>query len=156
MNPCCAPTKVRAAVLIRSQTLSAERQSITTGSTTDMLRLDGGRFLMGSEDADGISADGEGPVRSVILDPFYLDRHPVTNADFAEFVAATGYRTEAETFAWSFVFEGHLPRPEGDHPIGLHWWRKVDGADWRHPEGPDATIAGRENYPVVHLSWNDA
>jgi formylglycine-generating enzyme required for sulfatase activity len=121
-----------------------------------MVRLDGGRFFMGSEDADAIAADGEGPVRAVMVDPFLVDRYAVTNERFAEFVNATGYRTEAESFAWSFVFAGHLPKPEGEHPIGLQWWRKVEGADWRHPEGPDTSTAGREHFPVVHVSWNDA
>ncbi|HXJ40285.1 MAG TPA: SUMF1/EgtB/PvdO family nonheme iron enzyme, partial [Bryobacteraceae bacterium] len=107
MSPCCAPTKVRAAVFESSRQQSAERVRATLGSVEDMLRLDGGRFLMGGEDSDAVPADGEGPVRPVILDPFYLDRYPVTNERFAEFVAATGYRTETEAFGWSYVFEGH-------------------------------------------------
>jgi formylglycine-generating enzyme required for sulfatase activity len=123
-----------------------------------MIRLDGGRFLMGSEDKDAIAADGEGPVRPVMIDPFYLDRFPVTNQQFMGFIAATGYRTEAEKFGWSFVFAGHLREQmtADEHVKGLNWWWKIDGADWRHPEGPDTVIAHRENYPVVHVSWNDA
>jgi len=109
-----------------------------------MVRLDGGRFLMGTEDADAIPQDGEGPVRDVIVDPFYLDKYAVTNEQFAEFVKATGYKTEAESFGWSFVFGV----PEGEHPIGLHWWRRVDGVSWKDTGGP--------NHPVVHVSWNDA
>jgi len=122
-----------------------------------MIRLDGARFLMGSEDADAVAADGEGPVRPVTLDAFYLDRHPVTNQQFAEFVNATAYRSEAEAFGWSFVFAGHLPAGNGFvRPPHLRWWCKVDGADWRHPEGPDTSLTGRDNHPVVHVSWNDA
>ena len=156
MNPCCAPTRARAAVLLPSVVRSAERVRATRGSAEDMVRLDGGRFAMGSEDADVVAPDGEGPVRPVILDAFYMDRYPVTNTQFAEFVKATTHRTEAESFGWSFVFEGHLTRPEGDHPIGLHWWRKVEGAVWNHPEGPASTLEGRGNFPVVQMSWNDA
>ena len=112
---------------------------------------------MGSEDADAVAADGEGPVRPVTIDAFYLDRHAVTNRQFADFASATAYRSEAEAFGWSFVFAGHLPGGDGFvHPPGLRWWCKVDGADWRHPEGPDTSVAGRENHPVVHVSWNDA
>ncbi len=65
---------------------------------------------MGSDAAIGYAADGEGPVCTVTLDPFYMDRYPVTNRQFGEFVKATGYRTEAERFGWSFVFAGHLKR----------------------------------------------
>jgi sulfatase modifying factor 1 len=122
-----------------------------------MIRLDGGRFFMGSEDEDSIAADGEGPVRAVVMDSFFLDRYPVTNEQFGQFVLDAGYRTEAERFGWSFVFQGHLPADfGGDHPAALRWWRKVARADWAHPEGPDSGIAGREHYPVVHVSWNDA
>jgi formylglycine-generating enzyme required for sulfatase activity len=123
-----------------------------------MIRIDGGPFLMGTEDADAVPADGEGPVRQCRVDPFYLDRHTVTNLQFREFIAATGYVTEAERFGWSFVF---FPPASGraaalQHVPGLQWWRRVDGATWAHPEGPDSGVGERENHPVVHVSWNDA
>jgi sulfatase modifying factor 1 len=158
LPPCCAPTKLRAAVLLTSQHESAERRRVTEGSTDEMVQLDGGAFLMGSEDADCVPADGEGPIRKVSLDPFYLDRYPVTNEKFSEFVKATGYATEAERFGWSFVFQGHLREKleETIHPPKLRWWCKIDGADWRHPEGPDSSVAGREHYAVVQVSWSDA
>lgn len=158
MLPCCAPTKARAEALERSRLESAERTRITSGSAAGMVLLEGGSFLMGSEDPDAFTADGEGPVRKVELDPFYLDRAPVTNEEFAEFIRMAGYKTEAERFGWSFVFEGHL-RDRGtlaQRVPGLQWWCKIDGADWRHPEGPDSSIDHRENTPVVHVSWNDA
>jgi formylglycine-generating enzyme len=156
--PCCAPTRARAEILEASRTASAERIFARNGSTENMLRLDGGRFLMGSEDADAIVTDGEGPVRPVIVDPFYLDTYPVTNEQFAEFVGATGYKTESENFGWSFVFQGHLDDRERklQRPRTVNWWCKVDGADWRHPEGPDTSIKARPHHPVVHTSWNDA
>ena len=155
---CCAPTKMRARVLEHSRLESAARVRATSGSVEGMIRVDGGRFAMGSEHADSIAADGEGPVRDVTLDPFYLDRYAVTNRQFEEFERATDYKTEAEVFGWSFVFIGHLREKgtEAQHPEGLRWWRKVEGADWRHPEGPDSSTEGRENHPVVQVSWNDA
>ena len=158
LPPCCAPTKLRAAVLENSRQTSAERQRATAGSTEEMVKLDGGPFLMGSEDADCIPADGEGPIREVRVDPFYLDRHSVTNDQFAEFAKATGYLTEGERFGWSFVFQGHVREKLAGmiHPPKLRWWFKIDGADWRHPEGPDSSVAGREHHPVVQVSWNDA
>lgn len=137
---------------------SAARVRACAGSTAEMVKLDGGAFLMGSEDADCIVQDGEGPIRRVTLDPFYLDRQTVTNAQFGEFVAKSGYVTEAERFGWSFVFHTNLPDRGGNriHVPGLHWWRKVDGAKWSQPEGQDSNVATRQNYPAVHVSWNDA
>src|SRR6056297_2209699 len=83
----------------------AATPTATVRHHADMLvRLPGGEFLMGTDDEEGFPADGEGPVRPVRLDPFAIDRHPVTNVQFAEFVDATGYVTEAERFGWSFVF----------------------------------------------------
>ena len=123
-----------------------------------LLRLDGGEFLMGTDDADGFPADGEGPVRAVTLRPFRIDPVTVSNTRFAAFVDATGFVTEAERFGWSFVFAGLLPgdfpptRGSGEAP----WWRQVFGADWRHPEGPQSSIAGREDHPVVHVAFTDA
>jgi formylglycine-generating enzyme required for sulfatase activity len=97
----------------------------------------------------------------VTLDPFYIDRTPVTNLAFSEFVRKTGYRTESEVFGWSFVFQGHIAREDyarlvEDTVLAAPWWCKVLGADWRHPEGPDSNIDARGDYPVVHVSWNDA
>jgi formylglycine-generating enzyme required for sulfatase activity len=131
------------------------------GSTVDMVKLDGGRFWMGAEDQEGFPQDGEGPLRQVTLDGFWIDRYPVTNAQFAEFVRRTGYVTEAERFGWSFVFQGHIPPEEVPRLVdrrapGVSWWCKVNGACWRHPEGPDSAIDNRLDYPVVHVSWNDA
>ena len=160
-HPCCVPSKTRAAQLQRSRQASATRAHATSGSTADMRRLDGGVFLMGTDYAGGFPQDGEGPVREVTVDPFYIDASPVKNHQFEDFVNATGYRTEAERFGWSFVFQGHIP-PERYRELvdaavaGVGWWCKVNGADWRHPEGPDTSIANRMEYPVVQVSWTDA
>ena len=127
-----------------------------------MIRLEGGRFLMGSADVDGWPDDGEGPVREVRLRPFYLDATTVTNAAFAAFVEATGYQTEAERFGWSFVFQLLVPPAilrklgRGRRVEGLNWWVAVEGASWRKPEGPGSNIKKRMEHPVVHVSWHDA
>jgi formylglycine-generating enzyme len=116
---------------------------------------------MGTDYAEGFPADGEGPVRQVTLSPFSIDRYPVTNALFRQFVQETGYRTDAERFGWSFVFWLHVPRERfrqlvEDTVAAAPWWCKVRGARWDQPEGPGSRIGDRENHPVVHVSWNDA
>ena len=89
---------------------------------------------------------------------FELAPHAVTNNEFGRFAEATGYRTEAERFGWSFVFAGLLPDdfPETRAVAAAPWWRQVEGAWWRRPEGPQSTLGGRGDHPVVHVSWNDA
>src|SRR5688572_19970555 len=101
INPCCVPSKSRAEQLALSRRLSVERRIVRSGSVEGMVKLDGGPFLMGTEDKEGFPADGEGPVRTVNLDPFYIDSTPVTNQQFAQFVKATGFKTESERFGWS-------------------------------------------------------
>jgi formylglycine-generating enzyme required for sulfatase activity len=123
-----------------------------------MALLPGGRFLMGTDDRLGYPADGEGPVRPVTLSPFWIDVAAVCNRQFAEFVAATRYTTDAERYGCSFVFGGLLPDnfPETRAIAAAPWWREVPGAEWRHPEGPQSDLAGRDDHPVVHVSWHDA
>ena len=132
--------------------------SATTGATDGMVRLAGGTFTMGTADQEGYPADGEGPPRQVRVRPFWIDPTTVSNTRFADFVAATGYVTEAERFGWSFVFQGLLPPdfPPTRAVAATPWWRQVFGADWRHPEGPHSSIADRDDHPVVHVSWADA
>jgi hypothetical protein len=123
-----------------------------------MIALDGGEFLMGSADRFAYPADGEGPVRHVRLDPFWIDACAVSNDAFAKFAAATAHVTEAERFGWSFVFAGLLPDdfPPTRAVMGAAWWRQVEGASWRQPEGPGSDLEGRMNHPVLHVSFNDA
>jgi formylglycine-generating enzyme len=126
-----------------------------------MIALPGGSFLMGTDYKHGFPADGEGPVRPVSLSPFSIDTYPVTNADFAAFVTATDFRTEAENFQWSFVFWAHIAKDRFEELVEdtvseAPWWCKVPGASWKHPLGPGSGIEATLNHPVVHVSWNDA
>jgi len=116
---------------------------------------------MGTDSPESFAADGEGPVRAVTLDPFWIDRCTVTNRLFRRFVEETGYRTDAERYGWSFVFWLHIPRDRfnelvEDTVAAAPWWCKVRGACWKAPEGPGSRIGTREDHPVVHVSWNDA
>jgi len=118
--------------------------------TERMVLIAEGRFMMGS--SDGFAH--EGPVHEVILDAFYMDTYEVTNREFARFVEETGYLTEADQWKWSIVFAPD--DSPGQRVPGAEWWKRADGATWRHPNGPETDIEGLEDYPVVQVSWNDA
>lgn len=139
-------------------TAAAARAASLSRGAPPMMRLAGGTFLMGTNDARGYPADGEGPVRPVRVRPFWIEPYAVSNERFAVFVAVTGYVTEAERLGWSFVFANFLPddMPPSRGVAGAPWWRQVFGADWQHPDGPHSDIADRLDHPVVHVSWNDA
>jgi formylglycine-generating enzyme len=129
-------------------------------STAGMTRLKGGMFFMGTDDNKGFPQDGEGPARRVKLEPFFISPYATTNAEFAAFVEESGSETEAERFGWSFVFYGFLP-PRAERRVkgfasGAPWWRAVEGACWKSPEGPGSDTKDRSNHPVVHVSHNDA
>jgi formylglycine-generating enzyme required for sulfatase activity len=105
----------------------------------EMVFVPAGEFLMGREEL----GDDERPAHRVYLDDFWIDRYEVTNDCFTRFVAATGHQTEAEKRGWGWVWQGA-------------GWDKVEGADWRHPRGPDSGIEDKLDHPVVLVSWNDA
>jgi formylglycine-generating enzyme len=115
-------------------------------------------FRMGDNSIWAYRGDGESPVHEVELTAFLIDRFAVANSEFAKFVDATGWRTDAERYGWSFVFAGLLPDdfPVTRAVVGAEWWRQVMHANWRQPEGPHSDLTGREDHPVVHVSWNDA
>jgi formylglycine-generating enzyme len=115
-------------------------------------------FAMGDESVWAYAGDGEHPVHRIELDAFGIDAHAVTNVAFGLFVDATGWQTDAERFGWSFVFGGLLPDdfPETRAVAQAPWWRQVEGASWRHPEGPQSDVEARADHPVVHVSWHDA
>src|SRR3954465_12419683 len=121
--------------------------------------LEGGSFAMGNTNGDENAGDGETPVHTVELSAYSIDATSVTNADFARFVDATGYRTEAEIFGYSAVFHLALAA-EPEEPMGpasgTPGWAGVRGADWRHPGGSRSDLDGIDEHPVVHVSWNDA
>jgi sulfatase modifying factor 1 len=123
-----------------------------------LVELAGGPFTMGTNGRYGYPADGEGPAHEVVLSPFSISRHSVTNREFAAFVTATGHRTDAERIGWSFVFGGLLPDdfPDTRAVAAAPWWRQVEGADWAHPEGPQSSWKDRPDHPALHASWNDA
>ncbi|HYO81968.1 MAG TPA: formylglycine-generating enzyme family protein [Bryobacteraceae bacterium] len=155
--PCCVPSKRRLQHFEESRAVAEARERVRSGSTEGMMKLDGGNFLMGTESPEAFPADGEGPVREVLQDGFWMDSRPVTNEQFGDFVRATGFRTESERFGWSFVFHSHVPEQQvEDRAGGVTWWCKVSGADWRHPHGPESTIEERLSLPVLQVSWNDA
>jgi sulfatase modifying factor 1 len=131
----------------------------------DMVLIPGGTFLMGS---DHHYAE-EAPAHRVTVDPFWIDVTPVTNWQFAAFVAATGHRTTAEIAPRAEDYPGALPHmlragsltfrpPAGPVPLGnaYVWWAFTFGACWRHPDGPESTIEGLDDHPVVHVSYDDA
>lgn len=162
MSACCGPARESAATATAAPPADF---AVPVRSSADLLRgmvaVPGGPFLMGGEDEDAFPADGEGPVREVTVGAFHIDAACVSNARFAVFVKATGYRTEAELIGWSYVFGSFVPQA-ARHAVlpgtvpGAPWWRAVTGAHWRAPEGPGTSIGDRRDHPVVHVSWNDA
>ncbi len=132
---------------------------------TEMVRVEGGVFWMGSDD----HYPEEGPSRRVRVAPFLIDPAPVTNGDFQAFVEATGYVTFAERppraedypdadpallKAGSSVFTPPKGQVSLRNPFA--WWSYVFGADWRHPEGPKSSIESLMDHPVVHIAYEDA
>jgi formylglycine-generating enzyme len=140
-----------------------------------MVWIPGGEFSMGAADPRGTAGGGHHsmtdarPIHRTYVDGFWMDASVVTNNQFAQFVKATGYVTVAERrptpeevpdaakddlVAGSLVFSPTLQNVALDDDA--QWWRYVPGADWRHPEGPQSTINGRGNYPVVQVAYEDA
>lgn len=138
-----------------------------------MVWIPGGEFVVGSDAGPAT----ERPAHRVRLDGFWIDEHEVTNAQFRAFVEAAGYVTTAERKPeWEELqktLPPGTPKPPDDRlvpgsmvftppagPVPLTdaaaWWRYVPGASWRHPEGPGSTTDGRDDHPVVHVSWDDA
>jgi formylglycine-generating enzyme len=140
---------------------SETRQSETDG----MVFVPGGTFRMGSDR----HYPEEAPVHRVAVDGFWMDRTPVTNRQFKEFVRATGYVTTAEVAPDPADYPGALPHmiyagslvfsPPG-RPVDLkdwsQWWQFMKDANWRRPYGPKSNINALDNHPVVHVSHADA
>ena len=134
-------------------------------ATKNMVQVPAGQFLMGSD----TQYAEERPAHRQAAARFWLDQHPVTNAEFRRFVTDTGWVSTAERAPEPADFPGANPadlvpgslvfRPTPG-PVRLddwrRWWHWTQGADWRHPAGPDSTLAGLERHPVVHVSYEDA
>jgi formylglycine-generating enzyme len=143
----------------------------TADPTTDaqrraeMVWIPGRKYLMGSDS----HYKEERPAHAVIVDGFWIDRDPVSNARFAEFVAATGHVTLAEIPPAAADYPGAIPAllragslvfAKTKGPVSMRdnaaWWRWIFGADWRHPQGPGSSIETLEEHPVVHIAYRDA
>src|SRR5687767_6820962 len=144
---------------------SAKTNALNLSWTNGMVWIPGGVFRRGSDQGQS----DEKPVREVSVEGFWMDITEVTNGDFERFVRATGYVTVAERqpdakdypdvprdklVAGAIVFTP----PSGEVPLDNHfiWWRYLPGANWRHPEGPESNLDGRERHPVVQVCWEDA
>lgn len=140
-----------------------------------MVWVPGGEFTMGTDAPN--TWNNEHPAHRVRVDGFWMDETEVTNAQYAAFVEATGYKTVAERpvdwEAMKLQVPPGTPKPPAEmlapgslvftppnHPVDLRnitaWWSWTNGADWKHPKGPNSSIEGREDYPVVHIAWEDA
>jgi formylglycine-generating enzyme required for sulfatase activity len=138
----------------------------TAGPRPDMVWIAGGTFRMGSDR----HYPEEAPVHRVTVSGFWMDRTPVTNRQFGAFVNATGHVTLAEIAPAREDYPGALPHmlkagslvfaPPRFRVVDLRdwgqWWRFKRGADWRHPHGPESSIRGRDEHPVVHIAYQDA
>ena len=156
---CCIPSR-SSAQETHFSSLPHRQSGTGIEAYHQLAQIPGGAFMMGTDDAQRFATDGEGPVRRVTIKKYCLASTVVTNDQFATFVAATGYITEAERFGWSFVFDLLLSASASANIVGsagaAPWWLGVTGAQWRFPEGHGSSVDGRGDHPVVHVSWNDA
>lgn len=147
---CCPNSAPRGATVIAPRATGGQYPG-------EIVEIPGGNALIGT-DKPQIVIDSEGPLRRRNIDGFRIGATTVTNADFNEFVTATGYVSEAEQFGWSFVFWQQVPDNVGPTPAvqQAEWWRRVDGVYWAAPNGPGTESACKPDHPVVQVSWNDA
>jgi len=171
VKSCCMKAPVRFAAIADTN------QAVKEGnlSRKGMVFIEAGTFQMGGDNNQ--AAPDEYPKHKVTVDGFWIDETEVTNTQFAEFVKATGYLTTSEQKPDWEELKKQLPpgtqKPDEstlvpsslvfsppDHEVGLNdysqWWVWKEGASWKHPQGKDSDIKGKENYPVVQVSWRDA
>ncbi len=155
---CCTPTSARKNPEAGADGLS--RRLAGAGShPIEQVAVPAGSFVMGEGTDIANRRDGEHLTHAVYLDAFVIDATTVTNRDFARFVDATGYRTEAERWRVSAVFRHQVQAPTEDvldSLDGMAWWVAVRGAYWRAPGGALSTVDDLLDHPVVHVSWRDA
>jgi formylglycine-generating enzyme len=165
------------ATIYKARMVTPAPLTIGDGKTgpADMVWIPGTDFMMGTDNR--LTLPNERPAHKVHVSGFWMNRHDVTNAEFRRFVEATGYTTTAEQKPRWEDLKVQLPfgTPEPpsdvmvpgamvfvgtDAPVSLvdysKWWRFVPGANWRHPQGPDSDIVGKDNHPVVQVSYEDA
>jgi formylglycine-generating enzyme len=167
---CCMPASQAA------RFASAELTTITGKDDAVMILIPGGTFTMGARETEFARPD-EFPNNEVTVSSFYMDAHPVTNAQFRKFIEETDYITTAERLIdWEEIsrqLPRGTPRPHDSllEPSSMvfkspgrrvsmnnyqSWWTMMRGASWKHPEGPGSSVEGKDDYPVVHVSWFDA
>ena len=125
----------------------------------EFVQIPAGKFLMGDSTHQGFAEDYEGPAVEKEVHAFEMAKTPVTNAEFLDFVQATGYQTLAERLGDSYVFHLLLPEEKREnypHVTASPWWKVVPNANWAHPFGEGSSIEGIEDHPVVHIALEDA
>ena len=161
-----ADVSIKPAEIDQKAQKQSPRERPTGPAPDGMVWIPGGTFWMGADDA---SMPDARPVHEVSVSGFWMDRTEVTNRQFARFVKETAYRTIAERKPDAKDFPDAPPEqlvpgsivftpPAGPVSLAdpLVWWRYVPGANWRHPEGPQTSIEGKDDYPVVQICWYDA
>lgn len=150
-----------------SSTQAAEESPAPPGAAPDkdMVWIPAGSFEMGAEIP---TYPDEGPIHTVTVSGFWMDKYPITNKQFQKFVNATDYVTFAEKTPKAedypdadpdMLVPGSAVFTKPDRPVdprSICWWQYVPGADWRHPDGPNSSVKGRWDYPVVHVVHEDA
>jgi formylglycine-generating enzyme len=161
--------------LVRENNFDKSINAFNAHTPPGMVLIPGGEFSMGNDQR--MSRPNEGPIHRVKLNAFWMDQYDVTNAEFRKFVEATGYITTAERKPdWETIktqiFPG-TPKPSDENLVAgamvfvgtqaavplddwSQWWKFIPGANWRHPQGPDSNIDGKDNHPVVQVSYEDA
>lgn len=135
---------------------------LSGSNDANMVAINGGQLLFGTNSLEGYSSDFEGPPCMIMVDDFDMDIFEVSNSDFLTFVEATGYVTDSERFGWSFVFYSAIPKHISDNITqsvkGAEWWLPVDGTSWKYPESMQESVfeSNRGDHPAVHISWTDA
>jgi len=144
---------------------SGLKKEAKTVTNPNMVFIPGGQFVMGSDKF----YPEEKPVRQVTVDGFYIDKYEVSNEDYKKFAQDTGYVTVAERPLNPADYPGAKPEllapgalvfKKAKGPVDLrsyfNWWIWVPGASWKHPQGPNSFLEGKEKHPVVHIAYEDA